>query len=163
MIVVSLSNVEHAVIIINIQLHKMSVDEYIPVDVQEEEVVAMESDLVIEGIDPQQPMIFTECGIGPSSLPSHVEPLCKMQVVEGKCLLCVTDTGEHLSPVSKGMQTFLRHCRETGRHDVCHCKTKCTACASCICRRALAYKARKSANAKATDEKINKELHNNQF
>ena len=120
MIVVSLSNVEHAVIIINIQLHKMSVDEYIPVDVQEEEVVAMESDLVIEGIDPQQPMILTECGIGPSSLHSHVEPLCKMQVVEGKCLLCVTVTGEHLSPVSKGMQTFLRHCRETGRHDVCH-------------------------------------------
>lgn len=160
MIAVSLSSVEYAVIIVNVQLHKMSVDEHIPVDVQEEEeVVAMESDLLIEGIDPQQPINLTKCRIGPSPFCSNVDPLCNMQVVEGKCLLCVTDTGEHLSPVSKGIETFLQHCCESGRHDLCQhviVRPNAQHVLHASCRCALAYEARKTANAKAIDEKQSK-------
>jgi hypothetical protein len=137
----------------------MSVDEYIPADVQdEEEVVAMESDLFIQGIDPQQPMIIAECGIGyyeASCLSNLVEPICKMQVIEGKCLLCVTDTAEHLSPVSRGLETFLQHCRDTGRFDLCEyviARPNTQHVLHASCRRALAYESRKTANAKANDD-----------
>ena len=53
---------------------------------------------------------------GASPLPSHIEPICKMLVVIGKCLLCVIDTEEHLLPISRVQKHSLS---ETNQHNIC--------------------------------------------
>jgi hypothetical protein len=71
--------------------------------------------------------------------------VCK-SVATDRCLLCEKDTGEHLQTISRGFDTFLKQCQDTGRSVLCSKLAVASNSVSKVhasCRRSLSYDARK--------------------
>jgi len=130
----------------------MADPDYVEIDEYEEDVTAMESEcwdtadaLTIEG--QEQDVVEQLNTTTGDCMPMAIEPDTRDLDL---CLICQTDTDEHMNILSRGKDTFLQHCQNTGHTELLqYVNADVKLLLHGSCRRRLAYEASAAVNEAA--------------